>query len=356
MKYPRLQWAKLTGCVLAVMLMCAPTQATEPSVDGDAVVTPEEHRRGAEQTFLTYPEWFLVHSPAEYAAFIKDHRPSEFPYLGHVRQFWQGYRAVYRETREKYPFNAGYHVMVMVIGVSTTVEYTIKSAYEVLIGRLTELLRGDGMTEEDEFAAKVAQDYVDFIRGTPWYEFDFSGRLKGLWSETSFWGPDPIRKWERKYALTTEYAVKAMYGWLIGKATKMGYEPPKPVTAIVVDPLPFGIRDRLPEIELLKALDEGRQLITVPRYAAFNIYVSGLAAEGVNIYEVAGNRSVILVSLLVPSDSGLESGDYDVMLEQPILTRPGEKRLVLKIPVAQLSRSLNEFRRQNFQIEHVYDF
>ena len=34
--------------------------------------------------------------------------------------------------------NPGYHLMVMVIGVSTTVEYALKSAYETLIGRLTE--------------------------------------------------------------------------------------------------------------------------------------------------------------------------------------------------------------------------
>lgn len=356
MQYSRTPWAKRVAYILGVVLMCAAARAMESGDSGEPVVAPEEHRRGAEQTFLTYPEWFLVHSPAEYAAFLKDNRPSEFPFFGHIRQFWQGYRAVYRETREKYPFNAGYHVMVMVIGVSTTVEYAIKSAYETLVGRVTELLRGDGMTEEDEFAAKVAQDYVDFIRGTPWYEFDFAGRLKGLWSETSFWGPDPIRKWERKYALTTEYAVKAIYGWMIGKATKMGYEPPKPVTAVVVDPLPFGIQQRLPEIELLKGLDDGRQLITVPRYAAFNTYVSALAAEGVNIHEVAGNRSVILVSLLVPAETGLKSEDYDLMLEQPILTRPEQKRLVLKIPVSRLSQSLNAFRRENFRVEHVYDF
>jgi hypothetical protein len=28
-----------------------------------------------------------------------------------------------------------------------------------------------------------------------------------------------LRKWERKYALSTEYLVKAGYGWLIAKAS-----------------------------------------------------------------------------------------------------------------------------------------
>ncbi|MFD2270216.1 hypothetical protein ACFS07_01390 [Undibacterium arcticum] len=34
------------------------------------------------------------------------------------------------------------------------------------------------MTEEDVFAAKVAQEYVDFIRVDPWYEFAFASRLQ----------------------------------------------------------------------------------------------------------------------------------------------------------------------------------
>lgn len=44
------------------------------------------------------------------------------------------------------------------------------------------------------------------------------------------------------------------------------------------------------------------------------------------------------------------------MLEQPSLTRPSEKRLVLKIPAANLTESLNEFSRRKVEIEHVYDF
>lgn len=58
----------------------------------------------------------------------------------------------------------------------------------------------------------------------------------------------------------------------------------------------------------------------------------------------------------MPSDSGFYSENYPVMLEHPILTRPSERRLELKIPVANLTESLNEFSRQKVQVEHVYDF
>ena len=161
-----------------------------------APVAPPEHRRGEEQTFLTYPEWFLVHSPAEYAAYVKDRPPSDFPYFGHIGQLWRSYAAVTKATRE-YPPNLGYHVMIMVIATSTTVEYALHSAYETVVGRLAELSRTRGMTDEDRYAARIAQDYVDFIRVQPWYEYDFVAKLDGLWRETGLVGPDMLRKGER---------------------------------------------------------------------------------------------------------------------------------------------------------------
>jgi len=337
-------------CLAVTLVSPGATAETAPSV-----AAPNAHQRGPEQTFLTVPEWFLVHSPAEYAEFIKSQPPSEFPYFGHVGQFWQTYGAVYDATRENYPFNAGYHVMVMVIGTSTTVEYGLKAAYETLIGRLTELTRTEGMTEEDAFAARVAQDYVDFVRVIPWYEYDFGLRLQELW-ETSLWGPDPIRKWERKYALTTEYAAKAAYGWVIKKLTKMSYDEPLPVTAVLLDRLPPVSHAELPEISELGRLPDASVLVTVPRYYPFTHYASALARDGATFLEIAGNRGQIVVSALVPT--GWEAGDsgFRIFLTQPILTQPGTRRIVLTVPVNLLGPTLNRLAEPPARIEHVYDY
>lgn len=299
-------------------------------IPAGAVITPPELRRPADQTFLTYPEWFLVFSPAEYAAFVRSHPPSEFPFLGHIRQFWQGYDAVWRATRGRYPFNAGYHVMILVIGTSTTIEYALRLAYETLIGRLSEP-SPFVMTPEDRFGARVAQQYVDFIRLCPWYEFDFASRLVDLWRTTGLTGRPVVRKWERKYWLTTEYASKAVYAWLITKATKTAYEDPLPTTEVVVD---------------------GRR-VTLPRYEAFMSAASALARNGARFQEVAGNRGTILISVLTRGDG---RQPYEVILTQPILTQPGKQRLLLSVPVAQLSDALNLFNQKPFELEHVYDF
>jgi hypothetical protein len=170
--------------------------------------------------------------------------------------------------------------MIIVIGVSTTVEYVLRSAYETLMGRLSALTATHGLTEEDRYGARIAQDYVDFIRVLPWYEYSFKQKLAGLWKETSWWGPDALRKWERKYALTTECAVKAVYGWLIKKATKASYEAPLLVTTIVVDRLPQGTESELPELKVLQRLSDGKALIAVPRYDAFLHYAATLAGRG----------------------------------------------------------------------------
>ena len=133
--------------LLVVMILCAVVgwSATAFASDksaGHAVATPVD-RRGEEQTFLTFPEWFLVFSPAEYAEFVRTHTPDEFCFWGHIGQLWSSYGQVIHQTRARgEPTNWGYHVMIMVIGVSTTAEYAIRSAYEQLIGRISALAGG----------------------------------------------------------------------------------------------------------------------------------------------------------------------------------------------------------------------
>jgi len=323
---------------------------------GDEVLAPPEHRRGVEQTFLTFPEWFLVFSPAEYADYVKERTPTEFPFIGHIRQFWQSYGKVYGATREGgYPFNLRYHVMIMVIGLSTTAEYGLRSAYETLVGRLSDLAAGHGLTEEDRFGAAVAQDYVDFIRVLPWYEYDFTGKLARLWRETSLWGPDPLRKWERKYALTTEYAIKAAYGWLIKKGTKASYDAPLLVTAVVVDRLPNGAERALPDLKVLERYPDRSVLVLAPRYDAFMRYAYPLAGGGANFREIAGNRSIIMISVLAPRDWS-DYGDAKVLFEQPIITQPETKRVALVVPVASLAAALKGLPARRARLEHVFDY
>lgn len=325
---------------------------------GAAPVTPAEHRRTPDQTFLTFPEWYLVHSPAEYAAYLSSGAaPSAFPLFAHIGQFWQGYGAVNGELG-KYPFNGGYHLMVMVIGSSTTVEYALKGIYEHTVGRLAEATKsGPASVPEEKFAARYAQAYVDFIRVDPWYLFDFWGQLKQLWAtQLPVTGPDLIRRWERRFALTTELLVKAGYARVIQLGTHAIYDAPLPVTAVVLSQEP--VKDGAhPDYKVLSgAAPDG--LATIPRYEGFTSYSRWLAGEGIDFKEIAGNSGEIVLSLLVPENWSATDPQARLLFKQPILTRPGTVRVVIAAPVARLGALLRQVEAGlgAGAIEHVYDF
>ena len=342
--------ARLRQCVALLLLagaMCGAAPTATP------IAAPPENRRGEDQTFLTFPEWYLVYSPAEYAVFVRDRAPSEFPYWGHVSQLWHSYGAVIDATR-RYEFNAEYHVMIVVISVSTTIEYAMRSAYETLIGRVGELFSPAEGTPEDEYAARVAQDYVEFIRVRPWYEFDFTSRLLGLWRDTPVIGPGLLRKWERRYALTTEYAVKAVYGWLLGLGTQSTYGAESPVTVVVLNRAPAETND----IKTLRGLDDGRWLGTLPRYDAFKDHALAVARTGIEFQEIAGNGTAapLLVSIIVPAGWQAKPELATVLFEQTIITEPGRRRVVLVVTVATFSGLLRFIDVPGVELEHVYDY
>ena len=338
--------------LIAFLILCvgAGSQPALGAAESRTLQTPKEFRRAPDNTFLTYPEWFLVHSPAEYAQYVRTHAPSRFPFFSHIGQFWTSYGAVIRATR-KYPFNGGYHLMIVVIGASTTVEYAIRGVYERVFGRFTEVTCRSGLTAEDLYGADVAQQYVDFIRVRPWYEFNFMHALGGLW-HTPFVGKCELRKQERRYWLSSEYLAKAAYGWLMTKATHAAYGVEKEVTAVVVDRMPSNLTT-VPKFTVLRKFDDGSVLATVPRYEAFKIYAAALAGEGVAFREIAGNRNEILVTLLVPTSW---TTAHTTLFTQPILTRPGTKRVAVVVGVPELSSLLAEASREKWEVEHVYDY
>lgn len=341
---------------IAIMAVAASACVAGSTAVPDVSLVPPQDRRGTEQTLLTFPEWFLVHSPAEYARLTQRRPPQDFPFLGHIGLLWSSYAAVTREQlHDGYPFNPGYHMMIWVIASSTTIEYALRAAYENTVGRVGWVLGGRRETDEDRYAARAAQDYVDFIRQEPWYLFDFTSRLVHLWTDVPFWGPGLVRKWERRYALTTEYTVKAVYGKLIEKATRATYTPAKMATDVVVDSIPTGWTPP-PDVSILDRHADGRTVLSLPRYFDFRIAATALAKQGVRIGDVAGNQSVILVTIWADRNVPLDPAAGRVLFRQP-MSMPSDKcRIAMLIPVNTLSAFLLSAPARGWTVEHVYDY
>jgi hypothetical protein len=344
-------FAALCAVVLAISLAHA-------ALAGAGSAVPPDARRGAEQTLLTFPEWYLVHSPAEYARIVQQAPAHAFPFIAQTGQLWSSYRVVTEEQiRDGYPLNPGYHVMILVIATSTTIEYALRAIYENTIGRASWLLDGGQLTDEDRFGAQAAQEYVDFIRQEPWYLFDFGSRLKHLWTDVPLWGPGLARKWERRYALTTEYVIKAVYGKLIEKATRASYTPPQMTTNVVVDRLPDGWTPPA-RVSVLQRLADGRALLSLPRYFDFRIAAMALAQQGVKITDIAGNgaSAPILVTVWMGNGTRLPPGSWRELFEQPLTLPASTRRVALLIPVGQLSAFLAQASATGLTVEHVYDY
>jgi hypothetical protein len=97
-------------------------------------------------------------------------------------------------------------------------------------------------------------------------------------------------------------------------------------------------------------------LMTVPRYRAFMAYAQALAAQGIAFEEIAGNRGVIVASVIERADSAPTAAALRRLFTQPILTQPGWERRVIALPVAELSAQLRRWRAADVQVEHVYDY
>jgi len=312
-----------------------------------------QHRRREDQTYLTLPEWMIVYSADEQAAFLREGRPpSEFPWFRSIGQFWSAYGAVWDATRGRQPFHWGYHTMIGVIGASFTVEYALKGLYENSAGRAFEWAAagpsGSLDTAGDRFVADGAADYAAFMHHTPWYEYPFGGRLEALWA-ADFGGG--LRGVERRASLTAELAAKAGWGWAIGKATGAGYEAPILETLACTAPFPDAL---LPAgVRVLESPDPRARLLSIPRYEPFTAAVTVLARAGVRFLEIAGNDE-ILVTVIAPRGWRDERARARLVHEQQ--TRPGETRLALSVPVRRLHEVLPALERDGARIEHVYDY
>ncbi len=355
--------------VVAVVIFAGKNkQAVEPEGESTLVLDPawlyqlqqsripEADRRPADQTFLTFPEWYLVFSPAEQAEYAQTATSTTFPLMTHVDQVWDSYAAISTQIAPYFEYNDDYHFMIQFIGVSTTVEYGAKAVYETLIGRMTNTAPGSPLTPEDQFNARYLQDYVDFLAQQPWYNFDYGEQLGKLWFDTDLFGGKVIRKLERRYFLTSELLVKMAYAKLVAMGASSMYQNVILSTAVIVDDFPEELTANK-AFTVENIFDDGAVLARLPRYAAFRPAAIELATSGATFKEIAGNDSAILLTVLVDKADQLEnSTKATVLFEQDSQSALSQKRIGLVTTVPLLAAVLNELISTGVEIEHIYDY
>jgi hypothetical protein len=328
---------------------------SDPRAPGlaELITATPSYQRAEDATYLTFPEWYLVFNPQEYAQHLATQPPSTFPYFRGIAQMWSGYTEVYGITAKHYPFNPGYNLMLVVICGSSTFEFGIKGAYEKTVGRAFEWT-ATAPTPEDAFAAQVAKEYGDFIPRWPWFEYPFGQKFKELWTRHAFFGPNFLRMTERKLFLSLEYGIKALYATAIRAASRSVYGVAETEVFASVHNLSDAAAARQ-GVRRVQDLGAGRWIITVPHYQGFTDTVPLLARDGVGFEEIAGNDEIML-TLLAPLGWTYDLGAGQPLFTMKLLSGGTHQRVAVQAPVRALSAVLREMDAKGLRLEHLFDY
>lgn len=311
-----------------------------------------DYQRPLESTFLTYPEWSIVYSAREYADVVATQRESAFPYWAHIGRYWRDYVTMIRATADL-PFNAGNHLMLVVIGTSHTIEHAIQSFYENTVGRLTELTSPEG-TPQDTFQAQTAAQYAAFLDHVPWYGFPYAEKRAGLWNSQTVSGARRIRSWERKLAFGLSYTIKQAYADLIKAGLDATHDPAMlDIVVWATGPVEAAIADE-PDTTLLTGLGADGAAFRTQRYQVFTEMVPRLVERGLRFVEIGGN-DVILLTVLSSGELTMAEGSR-TLFAFPLPSDAGTRRTGLVVPVPALHAVLPALTAQGATLEHIYDY
>lgn len=355
------RWLKWGGVVMIALVVVAslPVLWIETSCKSqhqpamrEASLLATEHRRDEVNTYLTYPEWSIVHAYEDLAAVMRQTSESDFDYFGSIGRFWGSLCSISRLASARGTISAEYKVMLYTIGLSFAGEMGLKGIYEKTIGRATAWIAKPVKTAEDEFALAVADDYAKFLRQVPWYEYPFATTLVRFWRETPLTGGNIVRKIERRAALSLEWGIKSIYAKAIAFGAAAAPAPLR--IRSVVDGLTNDDVAADPRIKLIEHRGE-RAVIETDRYAVFTSIIQKLSARGRNFVEIAGNRS-IMVTVFSQRQSLPSELPAKVLLAAPVAAQPGWYRLAADVRVPDLTKFIGSLDRTGLVLDHVYDY
>src|SRR5215207_834163 len=110
----------------------APVAATPAQVL--PAIDEQGYRRKLDNTFFTFPEWYIVYSFEDFGRFLDKASESQFNYLGHITGFWKSFCTINRALPATGESLTEVKTMIYVIGISYSAEYAIKGLYENTVG------------------------------------------------------------------------------------------------------------------------------------------------------------------------------------------------------------------------------
>ena len=344
-----------------------------PKVTSDFAIADEGYARQQGDSFLTFPEWYIVHAYNDLAGVTARTSESDFDYLASISGYWSSLCGATRQASTSGPATSDQKATNYIIGFSFTLEMALQGAYERSIGALSEWTTGGRKTAEDEFNLALLKEYGAFLYQTPWYQFPFGAKLKQLWRETPF--VPSVRTVERRGSLSLQYGGRAGYAALMRFIA--GYDPADLTIRSVVGGLSPAKLQAIAGVKVIRTVSgtngESGVLVETARYADFDAFVRELTRHsGAALLEIAGNHR-ILITVILPaqgSDAG-ESADFKStdfkstdlvasggvpIFSLRIQSLPGQRRLGVDTPVRALVKDVGQIEAAGSKFEHAYDY
>jgi hypothetical protein len=329
-----------------------------PMVKSDFGIADDGYARAQGDSFLTFPEWYIVHAYTDLAGVTAKTSESDFHYLTSVKGFWTSLCGATKQASRSGPASADQKATNYIIGFSFTAEMGLMGAYERSIGALSEWTASRRKTAEDAFNAALLKEYAAFLYQTPWYQFPFGAKLKQFWRETPFVAS--IRSVERRGSLSLQYGARWAYAALMRFIA--GYDPADLTIRSVVGGMTPSDLAAMHGVKVIREVGEANGargvLVETARYAEFDAFVRELGQHpGASLLEVSGNHR-ILVTIVAPEsvDATLAAADGVVIFLLPVQSLPGLRRIGIDTPIRSLVQDVKGFETAGYKFEHAYDY
>lgn len=338
-------WTLIYAALTLVILLIAPVIYIEGACRPQGTpmaytsLLPKEHHRDEARTYLTYPEWHIVHAYDDYAEVIRTDDPHVFDFSASIIGFWSSLCTLSKTSGEHGGFAWETKQMVYVIGVSFTAEMIGKGLYEETFGRISAMMRGPDRAALDDLSAVQARAYADFLTQVPWYKWDFEGDAQALRIAAA----TTARDRERSSALGTEYRLKASYAKVIAQAVESVGADELTLRMIVTD-----FARKYDGVSVVGTRPEGTELET-PRYRDLTTAILDMADEGVNFVEIAGNDDIMMTAIAGPlgipgAKASFRRQGYD------------DFRYIIGVKVKDLGETLRRLADRGIRVEHIHDY
>lgn len=309
--------------------------------------------RVASRRFYTIPEWLIVYTALEYGEFVTaGGEPSQFPYFASTKQLWTAWDE--GSTRAGEAPDPTTNTVLYTIAISTTIEQGILGIYEGTVGRVFEWLDGGWVTVEDQYTNAVASEYGAFLLHTPWYEFPYGEKLRGLWST---WGLTSLtpRGIERRVAFTIGYGVKALYAGAIGYVSAREFSGGASLTTAVEVLGSHEVMHELATRYELASTTDTSAVVVLPRYRAFTSALLELVATEVTLESIMEHEQITFSVIESREQPCTELASYTAF-SLPLLTDESRVRVIYDVPVRELADQMTATALCGYTIEHIYDF